>query len=86
VFEFIPTVRIARRSRRGIVSISAYVTLGLGREERRKIALDLVELTRVNGYEVIGGSETEVTATLQAMNESDEVPGETGGERRFLFV
>jgi hypothetical protein len=35
----------------------------------------------VNGYEVIGGSETEVTAKLQAMNESDEVPGETGGER-----
>ena len=67
--ELIPTLRIERRHS-VFFSISAYATLGLRREERRQIAGDLVGLARQNGYEVIGGSEAEVSAQLKTMRDA----------------
>jgi hypothetical protein len=67
--ELIPTLSIERRNS-VFFSVSAYATLGLRREERRQIARELIGLARQNGYEVPGGSESEVNAQLEAMREA----------------
>jgi hypothetical protein len=63
-YHLVPTLQIERRGSLWF-SISAYATLGMGRDRLRAISLDLVALAAQNGYSVVGGSPEEVDAKLR---------------------
>jgi Bacterial PH domain len=64
LFVWIPTLQITPGST--MLGISVGATMGMRKARRREIARELVEIARERGSKVIGGSNAEVAAHLEA--------------------
>jgi Bacterial PH domain len=61
---FLPTVEITPG--KASLSVSVRATMGMSRARRREVALELVDLARQYGHEILGGSLAELDAQLRA--------------------